>query len=132
MRGTQDHARMLFEGFHRVVGIVLAAHCQQDASLIKVQQRSLQFLKRGSWIFSSQPDASHAIFANDASPESVIQIDDQRFCDPARHRMKESHPLRCEVPEVTRSDRKSHSEPFALVVPLLAAMLCHQAVVVEY
>jgi hypothetical protein len=70
---------MLVEGFHGVVEIVLAARGEQDSLAREIEQGALQGLIRRAGIFGTDLDSGHAVFADDAAPERVVEIDNQTF-----------------------------------------------------
>src|ERR1035438_9473275 len=76
---TLFRSRMLFERFHGVVEIIFAADGEQNSLTRKIKQGTVQGLKSGARIFSPDLDAGHAIFTDDAAPESIVEIHDQCF-----------------------------------------------------
>src|SRR5271169_2328138 len=88
-------------------------------------------LKRGAGIFGAHLDSGHAVFADDPAPERVVEIDDQTLSSAAGERHEEAHPLARHVEQMAGGDGQSGHQPFALVVPMLAAVACDERIVIE-
>ena len=123
---------MRFERFHRVVKVVFAANPQQYSPACQVEHRALKGLERGSGIFRADFDPRHAVFADDAAPERVVEIDDQAFGGAAGKRHDETHPLARHVEQMIGCDGQTRHQPFTLVMPVRAAVARDQRVVVEH
>ena len=126
-----QHPRMLFDRFHGVVEIILAAHGEQNSLARQVEQCALQDLISRARIFRANLNAGHAVFADDAAPQRVVEIDGQNFCGAAAQRHDKAHPLARHLKKITGGDGKPRRQPFALVVPMFAAMARHQRVVIQ-
>src|SRR5208282_5765144 len=97
----------------------------------QIEQRALQSLIRRSRIFGANFNARHSVFADDAAPERVVEVDDQNFSGAAAEWDDKTHPLARHLKKITGRDGKPRRQPLALVVPMRAAMTRHQRVVVE-
>ncbi len=98
--------------------IVLRGHRENDPALAQ-GQCSLLHAQVGfaGWIAVAQHDASQAVIADDASPQGVVQVEDEALARLAAHRTdKAACPVAIEGHQVMREE-KFPERPLHGIVP---------------
>ena len=89
MLSAEDHETMAGKNLLDIGGIVLAGDRKQDATPMKIQQKSLKLHERAARIIGSKVNSLDAILADNAAPQGVVEIERQALLRQAGERGKE-------------------------------------------
>ena len=128
---AQQLVRMLTQHLIDIGGVVLAAHRQDQAALLEIQDAALEFEVGVAGIVRADGDAVDAVFADDAAPQGVVRVQHQhlglgRGQQLADHRDAPRKLHRCD-----RRKREPGREPVAAVKEILAADCRHDLVQIQ-
>ena len=70
----EQHAGMVLQRFHGIVSIVLAADCEQNASMMEIEQRALKVLICATRMLAAELNSGNSVLPDHSSPKSVIEV----------------------------------------------------------
>src|SRR2546422_9591432 len=67
----EQHAGMVLQRFHGIVSIVLAADCEQNASMMEIEQRALKVLICATRMLAAELNSGNSVLADHSEERRV-------------------------------------------------------------